>query len=51
MDKKRAATPRASGAKSLEIIGAKITPRPWANILPVTSFNTLTAKLAESFAM
>jgi len=51
IDIKSAATPNASGAKSLATIGATSTPRPWANTLPVTSFKTLAAKLDDGFDM
>jgi len=51
MDAKSAATPNASGAKSLAMIGATITPSPWANTLPVTSFRTLEAKLDDGLGM
>jgi hypothetical protein len=51
IDTKRAATPNASGAKSLATIGATSTPSPWANTLPVTSFRTFPAKLEDGLDM
>jgi len=44
---KSAATPKASGAKSLVTIGANRTPIPWAITLPEVSFKTLPAKVGE----
>jgi len=49
MEKKSAATPKASGAKSLVRMGIKSIPRPWATALPVVSFRTLEAKLDDGF--
>jgi len=44
---KSAATPKASGAKSLATIGAKRTAIPWATTLPDVSFKTLPANVVE----
>jgi len=51
IDEKSAATPNASGAKSLSITGAASTPSPWANTLPVTSFKTFAAKPDDDLDM
>jgi hypothetical protein len=44
---KSAATPKASGAKSLATIGANRIPIPWATTLPDVSFRTLPANVVE----
>ena len=41
-----AAVPKASGAKSLAMIGAVIIIKPWAMALPPASFKTFMMKFA-----
>jgi len=45
MEINNAATPKASGGKSLEMIGVERIESPWANALALLSFKTFEAKL------